>query len=82
MRAGAAADILDRVIDNGGAHAPLDDEGPLGRGRVPVQFTHGAGLEPHRNPRQPLGNRLLRNRRLPTSGTERPHAMQALLNSH
>ena len=48
-------------VDDGGANAPLDDEGPLGRGGVPVQFAHRARLKPHRNPGNSLGDRQLRD---------------------
>jgi len=48
-------------IDHGGANAPLQDERPLGRGGVPVQLAHRAGLDPHRDSGKPLGNRQLRD---------------------
>ena len=51
-------------IDDGGADAALENERPLRRGGVPVQLAHRAGLKPHRDAGDPLGNRQLRNRRL------------------
>ena len=49
---------------DGGADAALEDERPFGRGGVPVQFAHRAGLKPHRDAGDPLGDRQLRDRRL------------------
>ena len=49
---------------DGGADAALENERPFGRGGVPVQFAHRAGLEPHRDAGDPLGDRQLRDRRL------------------
>ena len=51
-------------VDDGGADAALKNERPFGRGGVPVQFAHRAGLKPHRDAGDPLGDRQLRNRRL------------------
>ena len=51
-------------INDGGADAALKNERPFGRGGVPVQFAHRAGLKPHRDAGDPLGDRQLRNRRL------------------
>ena len=51
-------------VDDGGADAALENERPLRRGGVPVQLAHRAGLKPHRDASDPLGNRQLRNRRL------------------
>ncbi len=48
-------------IDDGGANAPLEHERPFGRGGVPVHLAHRAGLEPHRNPGNSLGDRQLRD---------------------
>ena len=36
-------------IDHGGADPAFEDEGPFGRGGVPVQLAHRAGLELHRH---------------------------------
>jgi hypothetical protein len=44
-------------IDDGGADPPFDDERPFGGGGVPVQFAHRAGLEPHRDARDPPRDR-------------------------
>ena len=46
-------------IDDGRAHAPLEDEGPLGGGGVPVQLAHRTRLQPHRNPGDAFGDRQL-----------------------
>ena len=43
---------------------PLIDERPLGGDGVPVQLADAAGVEPHRDARQPLGDRQLLDRRL------------------
>jgi hypothetical protein len=51
-------------IDDGGADAALENERPFGRGGVPVQFAHRAGLQPHRHAGDPLGDRQLRDGRL------------------
>ena len=51
-------------IDDGGADAALEHERPFGRGGVPVQFAHRAGLKPHRDAGDSLGDRQLRDRRL------------------
>ena len=47
-------------VDHGRAHAAFDDEGPLGGGRVPVQFAHHAGLHAHRHAGDALRDRQLR----------------------
>ena len=51
-------------VDDGGADAALENERPLGGGGVPVQLAHRAGLEPHRDAGDPLGDRQLLDRRL------------------
>jgi len=51
-------------INHGGADAALENERPFRRGGVPVQLAHRAGLKPHRDAGDPLGDRQLRNRRL------------------
>jgi hypothetical protein len=51
-------------IDDSGADAAFENEGPLGGSSVPVQFAHRPGLEPHRDAGDSLGDRQLRNRRL------------------
>ena len=51
-------------IDDGGADAALENERPFGRGGVPVQLAHRAGLKPHRDAGDPLGDRQLRDGRL------------------
>jgi hypothetical protein len=48
-------------IDDRGANPPLEDQRPLGCGGVPVELTHRAGLDPHRNPGNSLGDRQLRD---------------------
>jgi hypothetical protein len=40
--------------DDRGPDVPLEDERPLGRGGVPVEFPHAAGLELHRGAGDPL----------------------------
>ena len=51
-------------IDDGGADAALENKRPFGRGGVPVQLAHRAGLKPHRDAGDALGDRQLLNRRL------------------
>src|SRR5262249_46124472 len=43
---------------------PLGDEGPLCRGGVPMKLSHRSWLKPHRDSRDPLGNRQLLHGRL------------------
>src|SRR5271157_2952498 len=51
-------------VDHGRAHAAFYDKRPFGSRGVPVQLAHGARLQPHRDARDPLGDRQLFDGRL------------------
>ena len=51
--------------DHRRADPAFDDEGPLRGDRMPVQLADAAGIQAHRDPGQPLGDRQLLDGRLP-----------------
>ena len=73
----ADADVVDEIaalrIDRGDARGAVEHVGPFG-GLVPMQLAHAAGIEPHVDAGDVLGNAELAHRHLPGPAARTPSA--------